>query len=209
MLAELDWVVASLHQAFDKNPTERIMSAMEHPRVHCIGHPTARKINKRGPGRRRHRARDREGARDEDVPRAELAAGPARPARRRTRGRAGEAGLKVPVNTDAHELRALDWMEIGIAQARRAWLTKEHVLNTRTWKQIEKLKKKPGLGSNCPPPPDDQESEQLGGDRERTTTSAASPIPRGPSSETTPTRTPNSISSSARNASRSVESSPA
>ena len=56
--------------------------------------------------------------------------------------RAGEAGLKVPVNTDAHELRALDWMEIGISQARRAWLTKEHVLNTRTWKQIEKLKKR-------------------------------------------------------------------
>ena len=47
LLAELDWVVASLHQAFDKNPTERIISAMEHPRVHCIGHPTARKINKR------------------------------------------------------------------------------------------------------------------------------------------------------------------
>ena len=33
-------------------------------------------------------------------------------------------------------------MDIGIAQARRAWLTKDHVLNTRTWKQIEKLKKK-------------------------------------------------------------------
>ena len=46
------------------------------------------------------------------------------------------------MNTDAHEIGALDWMEIGIAQARRAWLTKDQVLNTRTWKQIEKLKKK-------------------------------------------------------------------
>jgi DNA polymerase (family 10) len=46
------------------------------------------------------------------------------------------------VNTDSHELRALGHMPIGIAQARRAWLTKDHVLNTRTWKQVEKLRKR-------------------------------------------------------------------
>ena len=42
-----DWVVASLHSAFDKSPTERILAAMENPHVDCIGHPTARKLNKR------------------------------------------------------------------------------------------------------------------------------------------------------------------
>ncbi len=141
LLAELDWVVASLHQAFDKNPTERIISAMEHPYVHCIGHPTARKINKRGPA-------------DVDVERViekaretrtflELNSQPDRLDLRDVNARrAGEAGLKIPVNTDAHQLSALDWMEIGIAQARRAWLTKDQVLNTRTWKQLEKLKKR-------------------------------------------------------------------
>ena len=141
LLAELDWVVASLHQAFDKNPTERIISAMEHPRVHCIGHPTARKINKRAPA-------------DVDVERViekgletrtflELNSQPDRLDLRDVNARrAGGAGLKIPVDTDAHQLSALDWMEIGIAQARRAWLTKDHVLNTRTWRQIEKLKKK-------------------------------------------------------------------
>ena len=140
-LAELDWVVASLHQAFDKSPTERIMSAMEHPRVHCIGHPTARKINKRAPA-------------DVDVERViekaletktflEINSQPDRLDLRDVNARrAGDAGLKLPVNTDAHEVRALDWMEIGIAQARRAWLTRDQVLNTRTWKQIERLKKK-------------------------------------------------------------------
>jgi DNA polymerase (family X) len=140
-LAQLDWVVASLHQAFDKNPTERIISAMEHPYVHCIGHPTARKINKRGPA-------------DVDIERAiekaletktflEINSQPDRLDLRDVNARrAGEAGLKLPVNTDAHEDSALDWMDIGIAQARRAWLTKDHVLNTRTWKQIERLKKK-------------------------------------------------------------------
>ena len=141
LLAQLDWVVASLHQAFDKNPTERIISAMEHPRVHCIGHPTARKINKRPPA-------------DVDVERViekgletrtflELNSQPDRLDLRDVNARrAGEAGLKIPVDTDAHQISALDWMEIGIAQARRAWLTKDQVLNTRTWKQIEKLKKK-------------------------------------------------------------------
>jgi DNA polymerase (family 10) len=140
-LAELDWVVASLHQAFDKNPTERIMSAMEHPFVHCIGHPTARKINKRGPA-------------DVDIERViekaletktflEINSQPDRLDLRDVNARrAGEAGLKLPVNTDAHQVSALDWMDIGIAQARRAWLTKDHVLNTRTWKQLEKLKKR-------------------------------------------------------------------
>ena len=140
-LAQCEWVVASLHQAFDKSPTDRIMSAMEHPHVHCIGHPTTRKINKRGPA-------------DVDLERViekaletgtflELNSQPDRLDLRDVNARrAGEAGLKVPVNTDAHQLSALDWMEIGIAQARRAWLTKDHVLNTRTWKQVEKLKKR-------------------------------------------------------------------
>jgi DNA polymerase (family 10) len=140
-LAELDWVVASLHQAFDKSPTERIISAMEHPNVHCIGHPTARKINKRGPA-------------EVDIERViekaldtktflEINSQPDRLDLRDVNARrAGEAGLKLPVNTDAHQVSALDWMDIGIAQARRAWLTKDHVLNTRTWKQLEKLKKR-------------------------------------------------------------------
>src|SRR5947207_1371666 len=48
-LAGRDWVVASLHTAFDKNPTERVLAAMENPNVDCIGHLTARKINRRGP----------------------------------------------------------------------------------------------------------------------------------------------------------------
>jgi DNA polymerase (family 10) len=52
---------------------------------------------------------------------------------------AAEAGVLVAVNSDAHELRALEWPEIGVAQARRGWLTKDHVLNTRPWADIEKL----------------------------------------------------------------------
>ena len=139
-LARRDWVMASLHAAFQRNPTERVLAAMENPHVDCIGHLTARKINIREPA-------------DVNVERVvekavetgtfiEINSQPNRLDMRDTHARlAGEAGVKVVVNTDAHELRALAHMEVGIGQARRAWLTKEQVLNTRSWPQIQKLLK--------------------------------------------------------------------
>jgi DNA polymerase (family 10) len=138
VLAKRDWVMASLHAAFDRNPTERVLTAMENPHVDCIGHLTARKINIRPPA-------------NIDIERVvakaletrtflEINAQPNRLDIRDTHARlAGEAGVKVAVNTDAHQLSALRHMEMGVAQARRAWLTKDQVLNTRTWPQIEKL----------------------------------------------------------------------
>ena len=141
VLAERDWVIASLHAAFDRSPTDRVVAAMENPHVHMIGHLTARKINIRG-------------AAPVDVERVvqkavetgtflEINSQPNRLDLRDTHARlAGEAGVKIAVNTDAHQLSALDHMEMGVAQARRAWLTKDQVLNTRSWTQIEKLKKK-------------------------------------------------------------------
>ena len=139
-LAGFEWVIASLHTSFDRDPTERVLAAIENPHVHMIGHVTARKLNIR-PGA------------DVDIERAvekaaetgtflEINAQPNRLDLRDTHARvAGEAGVKIPVDTDAHQLSALGHMPIGVAQARRAWLTKDQVLNTRTWKQIEKLRK--------------------------------------------------------------------
>jgi DNA polymerase (family X) len=140
VLAERDWVIASLHAAFDRNPTERVLAAMKNPHVDMIGHLTARKINIRGPA-------------SVDVERViakavetgtflEINSQPNRLDLRDTHARlAGEAGVMIAVNTDAHQLSALEHMEMGVAQARRAWLTKEQVLNTRTWSQIQKLRK--------------------------------------------------------------------
>jgi DNA polymerase (family X) len=140
VLAERDWVMASLHGAFDRNPTERVVAAMENPHVDCIGHLTARKINIRPPA-------------DVDVEKVvtkavetgtflEINSQPNRLDLRDAHARlAGEAGVKIAVNTDSHELRALQHIEMGVAQARRAWLTKDQVLNTRPWSQIRRLKK--------------------------------------------------------------------
>ncbi len=140
MLATREWVIASLHTSFDRNPTERVLGAMEHPHVHCIGHLTGRKI-----GRRAGAAIDVERVVEKAVETGtclEIDSQPDRLDMPDTVARlAGEAGVPIAVTSDAHRLSALSYVELGIGQARRAWLTKRHVLNTRTWLQIEKARK--------------------------------------------------------------------
>jgi len=140
-LARLDWVVASVHQAPHSRPTERVLEAMDNPYVDCIGHLTGRRIGKRGP-------------RDVDVEKVvekalatgcflEINGQPDRLDLRDVHARAAkEAGLKLVVSSDAHQIRAQGYVELAVGQARRGWLTKDDVVNTRTWKQLEKLRKK-------------------------------------------------------------------
>jgi DNA polymerase (family X) len=140
-IALLDWVVASVHNAPENRPTERVLEAMQNPYVDCIGHLTGRRIGSRGP-------------REVDVERViegALAAGcfleingqPDRLDLRDVHARAAkEAGLKLLVNSDAHQIRAQSYVELGIGQARRGWLTAADVVNTRTWKQFGKLRRK-------------------------------------------------------------------
>jgi DNA polymerase (family 10) len=140
VLAELDWVIASLHTSFDRNPTERVLGAMESPHVDCIGHLTGRRILKR-PGAEIDVERVVERALETGTA-LEINSQPDRLDMRDTHARlAGEAGVRIPVTTDAHSTGALSYSELGIGLARRAWLTKEQVLNTRTWAQIAKLRK--------------------------------------------------------------------
>jgi DNA polymerase (family 10) len=140
-LADLDWVVASVHQGRETSPTERVLGALDHPYVDCIGHLTGRKIGTRGPS-------------SVDVERVieraletgtflEINSQADRLDLRDVHARAAkEAGLKLVVSSDAHQIRAQGYVELGIGQARRGWLTKDDVLNTRTWRQIQKLQKK-------------------------------------------------------------------
>lgn len=135
VLAELDWVVASLHTSLDRSPTDRVLEAIDNPHVDCIGHLTGRRISRRA------------GA-DLDLERVvgravetgtaiEINSQPDRLDMRDAHARlAGAAGVLIPVNTDAHATASLAYAELGIGLARRAWLTKEQVLNTRTWAEI-------------------------------------------------------------------------
>ncbi len=140
-LALLDWVVASVHNAPDSRPTERVLEAMQNPYVDVIGHLTGRRIGKRPP-------------RDVDVERVidgaletgtllEINGQPDRLDLRDVHARAAkEAGLKLIVSSDGHEVRSQAYVELAVAQARRGWLTKADVANTRTWNQLDKLRKK-------------------------------------------------------------------
>jgi DNA polymerase (family 10) len=140
-LALLDWVVASVHNAPENRPTERVLEAMDNPYVDCIGHLTGRRIRSRGP-------------RDVDVERVvekalevgcflEINGQPDRLDLRDVHARAAkEAGLKLVINSDAHQISAQNYVELGVGQARRGWLTKDDVVNTRTWKQFEKIRRK-------------------------------------------------------------------
>jgi DNA polymerase (family 10) len=141
VLADRDWVVASIHSAFDREPTERVLATMENPHVDCIGHLTGRKLSRRGP---------MDIAVERVVEKAvetgtslEINSQPDRLDLRDVHARlAGEAGVKVVVSSDAHEVPALDYVEFGVAQARRAWLSTDQIANTRTWAQLKKLMKK-------------------------------------------------------------------
>jgi DNA polymerase (family 10) len=139
-LARLDWVMASVHTSFDKDPTERVLQAMQSPHVDCIGHLTSRRIGVRNPS----------AIEVEKVVEGALATGtfleinsqPDRLDLRDANARlAGEAGVMLAISSDGHSTKALRYVELGVAQARRAWLTKAQILNTLPWNEIEKLRK--------------------------------------------------------------------
>ena len=135
VLAELDWVVASLHTSLDRSPTDRVLEAIDNPHVDCIGHLTGRRISRRAGA---DLDLDRVVGRAVETGTAiEINSQPDRLDMRDAHARlAGAAGVLIPVNTDAHATASLAYAELGIGLARRAWLTKEQVLNTRTWAEI-------------------------------------------------------------------------
>lgn len=139
VLAEADWVVASIHygqKQSEQQITERMLEALEHPHVSAIAHPTGRLIN-----RRRPYAIDLE-----TVFRAaahygkfmELNANPARLDLNDVAcAQAKRHHVPVVINSDAHSTDGLNVIRYGIWQARRGGLTKADVANTRPWEQLQ------------------------------------------------------------------------
>jgi DNA polymerase (family X) len=144
LLAERAWVMASIHSGFDRpreELTKRLVAAMENPHVDCIGHPTGRKINRRD-------------AYDVDfealIEKAletgtflEINSQPDRLDLIDTHARAAaEAGVGIVISTDAHRVHELENLGLGVAQARRGWLTRDRIVNARPWREVRKLMKK-------------------------------------------------------------------
>jgi len=132
VLEQMDLVIASVHSHFNQSPaemTERLLKAVENPNTSFLGHPTGRLLLRRD-------------AYQFDVDAVLEAAAKHKVAMElnsypdrldlcdRHLRLAKQHGVKIVINTDSHHTSHLDKIRYGVLQARRAWLTKEDVLNT-------------------------------------------------------------------------------
>jgi DNA polymerase (family 10) len=145
LLAQLDWVIASVHTAFGIDAdamTARVLAAARHPRVDALGHLTGRLIERRDPY-----------ALDVDAVFAacaqagtliEINASPDRRDLSEVHARAAAAaGVAIVINSDAHSPQGFDVMRYGVWTARRGWLGPADIANTLPWQELEaKLKRR-------------------------------------------------------------------
>ena len=138
VLERLDLVIGSIHQGFKREATKRMCAALAHPLVHLIAHPTGRII-----GRREGYDIDLEQVIDCAAKRHKILEINAFYGRLDLNDvwarRAREAGIKLAINTDAHALADLGWMRYGVITARRAWLTRQDVVNCLSYSRLMKL----------------------------------------------------------------------
>ena len=139
----LDFALVSIHSSFDLErgqQTQRVLSALSHPKVKIFAHPTGRKLN------------EREGAElnwseifdfclkgDKWI---EINCDPMRLDLPDTLVReAVRLGVKLTFGTDAHHADGMNSMIFGVSVARRGWATRDDIINTRSLKEFEELLK--------------------------------------------------------------------
>jgi len=139
VLAELDYVVASIHSAFtlsEADMTRRIIRAMQNPHVTMLAHPTGRLLLKRDPYAVNIPAIIDAAA--ETGTWIEINAAPKRlDLDWRWWPLAKEKGVKCVINPDAHRTERLQELWFGVGVARKGWLTKEDVMNCLPLGKIE------------------------------------------------------------------------
>jgi DNA polymerase (family 10) len=138
LLAELDWVIASVHTSFRMpraEMTDRIVRAIEHPWVDCIGHLSGRKIERRAPYEFDFDAVLEAAVRTGTM--FEINASPDRRDLNEVHARAAAAaGVPIVINCDAHRVGGFEVARYGVATARRAWLSPEQIANAGTRAQL-------------------------------------------------------------------------
>jgi len=134
ILGELDFVLLAVHTHLGLEKaemTERVLTALAHPRVHMLAHPTGRLLNRR-PAAQLDLESVLQACVEHGVA-VEINSSPRRLDLSDVHlARARELGVPVSINTDVHKAPDFDKVRFGLDQARRAWLGPEHVLNTRT-----------------------------------------------------------------------------
>ncbi len=137
-LAELDWVVASVHYKLDQDPrdmTRRVIKAIRNRNVDAIGHPTGRLIGHREPSAFDFSAILRVAHAEGCA--MEIDSQPERLDLNDTMCMAAKkAGVKLVISSDAHSSQQMALLEYGVNQARRGWIEANDVLNTRPLKSF-------------------------------------------------------------------------
>jgi len=138
VLAEIDFVIAAIHTGFQQTEeqiTNRIISALKHPLVHAIAHPTGRVIGEREPyavnmPKILEVASEYGKALEINAyyKRLDLDDINARAAK--------ERGIPLIIGTDAHFIDQINYLPLGIAVARRGWCEKKDILNTLTYEEF-------------------------------------------------------------------------
>jgi DNA polymerase (family 10) len=140
VLEQFDIVLISIHSHLDMpkaQMTKRMLKALSHPAVDILAHPTGRQIRKRAPididlEEVFHAAKEHDVALELD----------AQPERLDLNDvhlhRARELGVKIAIDSDAHSIEHLRFMQYGIDQAQRGWLEKEQVVNTLPWPEFRR-----------------------------------------------------------------------
>ena len=144
VLKGLDFVIASIHSSFSQSQDKimaRMLTAMQNPFVHMIAHPTGRIVGGRD-GYNPDMEQLIEWAREYGKI-LELNANPHRlDLCTEHLEMAMAAGVPIAINTDAHAIDQLRFMEIGVGYAQKAWLKKDLIVNTWTTKQFESFIRK-------------------------------------------------------------------
>jgi DNA polymerase (family 10) len=138
LLAELDWVVASVHTSFRMSAAEmtaRIVRAIENPNVDCIGHLSGRKIEQRAPYEFNFDEILEATLRTKTM--LEINSNPDRRDLNEFYARdAAAAGIPLVINCDAHRIGGFEVARYGVATARRAWLSPSQIANTQGWEEM-------------------------------------------------------------------------
>lgn len=146
VLAEADWVVASVHYGQSQprdRITRRVVEALANPHVDAIAHPTGRLINQRKAyeidldavlhAARQHGKMLELNAHPKRLDLDDVGCAAAK-----------NVGVPVVISTDAHNINGLSTMQYGVLQARRGGLTRDDVANARSWPQLKKLMARKG-----------------------------------------------------------------
>ncbi len=138
VLKEFDVVLASIHSGFKDDAqkiTMRIVSALENENVDILAHPTGRLLLERS-----GYAFDVPKVFDKAISTSTVLEIDAHPSRLDLNDEkaheALKAGCLLSIDTDSHESSELEYMSLGVAQARRAWAEKKDILNTRDYHEL-------------------------------------------------------------------------